>query len=165
MLDIIRDKGTEHISALTYMPGCDIVGNLNTLWWKKNYTDIKIHAFGCFHELDRYKDVPYEKQYERLMALGCDGIKFIQMKPDRRKPIGKGINHPSYDAAFSMMEEDGTPVTIHSGDPQSHWDINQISDYGLKHGWYYGDGGYASNEEVYRQIDRIMEKHPLVPTS
>ena len=89
MLDLLRDKGTEHIAALTYMPGCDIVGNLNTLWWKKNYTDLKVHAFGCFHELDFYRDVPYEKQYERLMELGCDGMKFIQMKPDRRKPIGK----------------------------------------------------------------------------
>lgn len=160
MLDLLRDRGVTDISALTYMPGCDIVGNLNTLWWKKNYTDIKIRAFGCFHELDFYSGVPYEKQYERLMELGCDGIKFIQMKPDRRKPIGKGIDHPSYDAAFSMMEADGTPVTIHSGDPQSHWDINQISEYGLKHGWYYGDGTFPTCEEIYSEDFAMLDKHP-----
>ena len=160
MLDTLRNKNVTDISALTYMPGCDIVGNLNTLWWKKNYTDIKIRAFGCFHELDHYKDIPYEKQYERLMELGSDGIKFIQMKPDRRKPIGKGINHPSYDAAFSMMESDGTPVTIHSGDPQAHWDINQISEYGLKHGWYYGDGSFPSCEQIYAEDFEMLDKHP-----
>ena len=160
MLDMLRDRGVTDISALTYMPGCDIVGNLCTLWWKKNYADINIRAFGCFHELDPYKDIPYEKQYEKLMELGCDGIKFIQMKPDRRKPIGKGINHPSYDAAFSMMEADGTPVTIHSGDPQSHWDINQLSEYGIRHGWYYGDSSFPSCEQIYSEDFEMLDKHP-----
>ena len=104
--------------------------------------------------------VTEEQMRERLMELGCDGVKFIQMKPDRRKPIGKGIDHPSYDAAFSMMEADGTPVTIHSGDPQSHWDINQISEYGLKHGWYYGDGTFPTCEEIYSEDFAMLDKHP-----
>ena len=39
------------------------------------------------------------------------------------------------------------------------WDKN--ADQWVKDaGWYYGDGGYASNEEVYRQMERILEKHP-----
>ena len=160
MLDGLCDKNVTDISALTYMPGCDIVGNLNTLWWKKHYNDIKIRAFGCFHELDYYQNIPYEKQYEKLMELGCDGIKFIQMKPDRRKTIGKGINHSSYDAAFSMMEADGTPVTIHSGDPQSHWDITKLSEYGIRHGWYYGDGTFPTCEEIYAEDFEMLDKHP-----
>ena len=156
MLDLNAQLGVTDISALTYMPGCDVVGNLNTLWWKKNYPGIKIRAFGCFHEDDIYKDVPYEEQYKLLMALGCDGIKFIQMKPDRRKLIGKGINHPSYDKAFSMMEEDGTPVTIHSGDPQNFWDIGNI---GIP-GRYYGDGTFLSAEELYREDFEMLDRHP-----
>ena len=30
----------------------------------------------------------------------------------------------------------------------------------IDRGWFYGDGTYASNEEVYRQINRVLEKHP-----
>lgn len=160
MLDLLRDKGVSHISVLSYMPGCDVVTNLNTLWWKNNYTDVTIHAFGCFHEDDFYKNVPYETQYEKMIELGFDGIKFIQMKPDRRKPLGKGINHPSYDKAFSMMEADGTPVTIHSGDPQDNWDITKVSEYGLKHGWFYGDGTFPSAEDLYRENFEMLDRHP-----
>jgi len=160
LLDLLKERSVTDISALTYMPDCTVAGNLNTLWWKKHYTDVKIRAFSAFHEEDVYKNVPYETQYEKLMELGCDGIKFIQMKPNYRKPIGHGINHPSYDAAFSMMEADGTPVTIHSGDPQEHWDITKVNDYAIKHGWYYGDGTFPSCEDIYREDFEMLDKHP-----
>ena len=94
------------------------------------------------------------------MELGCDGIKFIQMKPNYRKPLGKGVNHPSYDAAFALMEADGTPVTIHSGDPQDNWDINKTSEYAIKHGWFYGDGTFPSYEDLYRENFEMLDKHP-----
>lgn len=160
MLDILAVRNVTDISVLPYMPGCDIVCNLNTLWWKTHYTDISIRAFGAFHEDDYYKDVPYEKQYERLMSLGCDGMKFIQMKPNYRKPLKKGINHPSYDKAFSMMEDDGTPVTIHSGDPQLNWDITKVHPYAIKHGWFYGDGTFPSIEQLYNEDFEMLDKHP-----
>lgn len=160
LLEVLRERSVTDASVLSYMPGLDIVSNLNVLWWKKNYKGIKIRAFGCFHEDDVYKDIPYEDQYKKLMELGCDGVKFIQMKPDRRKMLGKGINHPSYDRAFSVMEADGVPITIHSGDPQHNWDITKVSDYALKHGWFYGDGTFPSCEDLYRENFEMLDRHP-----
>lgn len=77
MLDSIADKGVTDVSLLVYMPFSDIVSNLRVLYWKKNYRRMNVRAFGCFHEADIYRDIPYEKQYDILMNLGCDGIKFI----------------------------------------------------------------------------------------
>ncbi len=160
MLDAIASKGVTDLSLLAYMPFSDVVSNLRVLYWKKNYKKLRIRAFGSFHECDIYKDVPYEKQYEKLMDLGCDGIKFIQMKPDRRKVLGKGLNDPSYDKALSAIEEDGTPVTIHSGDPESFWDINCVEPWMIERGWFYGDGTYLSCEELYAEDFKMLDKHP-----
>jgi len=160
MLDIIGSKGVTDLSLLAYMPFSDVISNLRVLFWKKAYRKISIRAFGSFHESDLYKDVPYEKQYEKLMDLGCDGIKFIQMKPDRRKVLGKGLNDPSYDKAFDAMERDGTPVTIHSGDPESFWDRDSVEPWMIERGWYYGDGTYPSCEELYAEDFEMLDKHP-----
>lgn len=160
LFELHRQKGVKDLSILSYMPGCDLVSNLNVLWWKTHYKEIRLRAFGCFHEADCYAHVPYLEQYRHLMSLGCDGVKFIQMKPDRRKPLGKGLNHPSYDEAFSQMEKDGTPVVIHSGDPQEFWDRSKVDDYAIKQGWFYGDGSFPSAEQLYREIFEMLQKHP-----
>ncbi len=160
MLDAIADKGVTDASVLAYMPFSDIVSNLRMLYWKKHYNRIKIRAFGSFHEMDIYKDIPYEKQYENLMKLGCDGVKFIQMKPNRRKVLPKGINDVSYDKAFSLMEEDKTPVLIHSGDPETFWDPAYAVPELIARGWYYGDGTYPTVEQIYTEDFEMLDKHP-----
>ena len=121
---------------------------------------MNIRAFGSFHEDDIYKNIPYEKQYEILMNLGCDGIKFIQMKPDRRIVTGKGLNDLSYDMALSAMEERGTPAVIHSGDPETFWDINQMTPHEIERGWFYGDGKHLSCEKIYEEDFEMLKKHP-----
>lgn len=160
MLDEICEKGVTDVSLLAFMPFSDIVSNLRVLYWKENYKKMKIRAFGSFHEADIYKNIPYETQYKTLMDLGCDGIKFIQMKPDRRRVLGKGLNDPSYDRALWSMEERGTPVTIHSGDPESFWDKNCVKEYMIKRGWFYGDGKHLSCEEIYEEDFEMLKKHP-----
>ncbi|MBR4865327.1 MAG: amidohydrolase family protein [Clostridia bacterium] len=160
LLDTMAHKGVTDASLLAFMPFCDVVSNLRVLYWKDRYKRMALRAFGCFHETDLYRDIPYEKQYETLMDLGCDGIKFIQMKPDRRRVLGKGLNHPSYDRALSAMEERGTPVVIHSGDPETFWDPGQVTDYMLKRGWFYGDGKHLSCDAIYAEDFEMLEKHP-----
>ena len=161
-LDTIAGTGITDASilALCAMPGYGIVQNLSALWWKKNYQKIKLRCFGSLHEIDIYREVPYEKQTEELLRLGCDGMKFIHMKPDMRKLLGKGINHPDYDRAFSLMEERGTPVHIHSGDPETFWDLSKMTPYEIARGWYYGDGSFLSREAIYEEDFEMLAKHP-----
>lgn len=160
ILDAIADKGVTDISVLAYMPFSDIVSNLRMLYWKANFDRIKIRAFGTFHENDIYGGIPYEKQYDALMKLGCDGIKFLQMKPDRRKFLPWGINDPAYDKAFSAMEEAGTPVLIHSGDPETFWDPEFATPQLIARGWFYGDGTYPTSDQLYAEDFQMLDKHP-----
>lgn len=166
-LDTLASVGVTDVSllALSASPNYDIVQNLSVLYWKEKYKKIKIRAFGSLHETDIYKNVPYEKQVETLLDLGCDGIKFLHMKPDMRKLLGKGINHPDYDKALSILEERGTPVVVHSGDPETFWDITRMTPYEIERGWYYGDGTFLTREEIYQEDFEMLKKHPKLKVS
>ena len=162
MLDELSDFGVSSLALMSICtkPSYDVAQNLCTLWWKNTYDRMRVYSYGCLHELDLYASVPYETQAQRLLSLGCDGIKFLHMKPDLRRAIGKGVNDPSYDGVLSMLEERGVPVTIHSGDPEEFWDIDKIPKQHIARGWFYGDGTYLSREEHYAEIFDMLDKHP-----
>ena len=161
-LDEIHDVGVSQITLLSCacIPSYDIVQNLALLKAKRDYRKMTVRAFGSFHEVDLYKNIPYEKQTEALLDMGFDGIKFLQMKPNYRKLVGKGINHPDYDKALSILEERGTPVIMHAADPESSWDITKVSPEIVKAGWFYGDGTYPSCKEMYDEVYDMLSKHP-----
>lgn len=160
MLNLLADMGVTDFNLLAYMPFCNIVQNLNVLYLKHTFKRSKIRAFGTFHETDIYKDIPYEIQLDKLLMLGCDGIKFIQMKPDRLKVLGKTLADSSYDKALSKMEELGIPAVIHSGDPSYFWDIDRILPCQIERGWFYGGEGYMKCEDIYKADFEMLEKHP-----
>ncbi|MBR4884676.1 MAG: amidohydrolase family protein, partial [Lentisphaeria bacterium] len=84
----------------------------------------------------------------------------LDMKPDFRKRLGKGLNHPSYDRMFSLLEERQVPVLIHSGDPETFWDPDKVTEYQKKAGWFYGDGSFLKCEEIYAEVFAMLDKHP-----
>lgn len=105
------------------------------------------------------KGMDFVTQYKELMEIGFDGMKMLEGKPTLHKRVGHDLSDDLFDPFFAEMEKDGTHLIFHVNDPEEFWapDADQwIKDAG----WYYGDGGFASNEEVYRQMERILEKHP-----
>ena len=148
------------LQSLVASPKREIVDNLVALRTKLEFKKMPLYVFGSLHECDVYKDVPYEQQVEKLLSLGCDGIKFLQMKPDLRKTVGKGIDHESYDKALSILEERGIPVLIHCADPETFWDITKMTPNQIARGWFYGDGTYLTKKEHYAEVFRMLDKHP-----
>ena len=94
-LDSLADIGVTDASilALAGMFEYDTAQNISVLYWKEKYKKINLRAFGSFHENGIYGQIPYEKQAEELLLLGCDGVKFLNMKPEIRKMLGKGLDH------------------------------------------------------------------------
>ncbi len=163
MLNAIADAGVTDgtLLACSHYPGYGVLQNYLCLWWKKNFSRIRFRAFGSFHESgDPYGQIPYVDQLDALIKMGCDGIKFMHMKPDARKLIGKGLNHPSYDAVLTAMEERQIPVTIHCADPRTFWDPDKADPRDVAMGWFYGDGTYLSYEELYGEVFEMLNKHP-----
>ena len=161
MLDRIADCGVTSI-ALQALPKYSMAENLAVLYWKTRYRRMEIFAFGGLHQFDCFGDIPYEKQAERLLDLGFDGMKFLDMKPDFRKRLGKGLNDPSYDRMFSLLEERQVPVMIHSGDPESFWDRSQVTEYQIRRGWFYGDGTFLTSREIYEEVFAMLDRHPAL---
>ena len=161
MLDELADCGVTH-GALQALTKYGITENLSALYWKTHYDRMQVYAFGGLHQFDCFGEIPYEKQAENLLAAGVDGMKFLDMKPDFRKRLGKGLNHPSYDKMFSLLEERQIPVLIHSGDPETFWDPDQVTDYHKKVGWFYGDGTFLKSEEIYAEVFAMLDKHPAL---
>jgi predicted TIM-barrel fold metal-dependent hydrolase len=60
------------------------------------------------------------------------------------------------------MAETGTPLIFHVNDPEEFWDAKLCPDWARKLGWFYGDGTYINNEEQYRQVLTVMERHPML---
>lgn len=166
MFDISKANGVTDIgihSLAHFGERGGILQNIDVLAVKKIYSteDFRIWAFTAFHEADSlFGNIPYAEQVKIQLALGADGIKSIQMKPNVRKRIGKGIDHESYDEVFAILEERGVPVMIHSGDPEDNWDITKVNEYLIKHGWYYGDGTHLSVQEHYDEVFRRLDKNP-----
>ena len=149
------------VNSLCAYPSAGVGQNLFALNIKDMYDGpVKLRVFGSFHEFDVLAGIPYEKQLDELTALGCDGMKFIHMKPNARKAIGKGLNDPSYDKVLSIMEERATPIVIHTGDPAVFWDKDKISPAAIEKGWFYGDGSYMPYGEYYREDYEMLDKHP-----
>lgn len=102
----------------------------------------------------------YSTQYEEMMEIGFDGIKSIELKPNIQKKYGFKLTDPEYDEFFKKCEENGTHMIWHVGDPETFWDRERISPRHFAKGWFYGDGSFMPLEEIYKQVDTILERHP-----
>ena len=87
------------------------------------------------------------QEADRLMKIGCVGIKILEGKPNVRKqyPI------PDFDSAlwedyWEYLEEKQVPVYMHVNDPEEFWNPLEVSEFAKKAGWFY-DSTYINNEE------------------
>ena len=161
MLDEVASMGVTEASLLA-LPFRSVSENLSALYWKMNYKKIRLRAFGGLHQTDRFAYVPYEEQVMKLLELGCDGIKLMDMCPELRKLNGKGVNHPSYDKMFSLLENKGVPVLMHVNDPREFWEIPDSAnceDEIIKKGGYIGLG-FSAFEDIYSETLQMLDKHP-----
>ena len=160
-LDVVADQGVTDASLLCipcwskYSPK----ENEWALWLKENYKRINLRVFGSFYEHGEPGKTPYIKQAKQLLAAGCDGIKLLQMKPEVRLELGKGIDHESYDEVFDFLEENRTPILLHSGDPEDMWDINTRTEAQIASGAYY-DESFPSSEQIYSEVFARLDKNP-----
>lgn len=128
----------------------------------------KVHVQGGFAQTEyiRYAGQPallarsLLEQAERLHKAGCDGIKMLEGKPDVRRALPvPDFDLPTWEPFWSYAEENQIPVTMHVNDPPDFWDKSKINPYALSRGWFYGPE-YINNEEQYRQMEAVFERHP-----
>jgi predicted TIM-barrel fold metal-dependent hydrolase len=121
-----------------------------------------IYSFGClWHPRTGTVQDPlsYEEQARGLIEAGCDGMKMLEGKPTERKALEEPLDSPDYDAYYAYLETQDIPVLYHVADPETFWDPDAPKE--IREGpWFYGGGGYPSKEQIYREMEHVLEKFP-----
>ncbi len=120
-----------------------------------------VYVFGNIEHYYDERDTAdgYLAQVKELIAMGADGIKLLDGKTADRKRLNRRLDDPIFDKMYAYLEENRIPIVSHVGDPRRNWDINQVSEYARKKGWFY-DETYPTLDELYEEVDGILTKHP-----
>ena len=105
----------------------------------------------------------FAEYVDTLLAMGCDGIKMIEGKPDMRKMLHvPPFDGAMYEPYWEKMESTQTPLIFHVNDPAEFWDADKIPDWAQRSGWFYGDGTFINNETQYTEILHVFTRHPTL---
>lgn len=168
MLADLKDFGIKdfNILAITYND-FPIDDNIRALFYKKMMTDANVSVFGglYYSPYINHYGVSFLEQAQKLLDMGCDGIKFIECKPDYRKYIGFGLDSKIYDEMFDMLEEKQVPLVCHINDPEEYWDEEKIKEWPIGErlielGWLYNNDTFLTYEEIVDEMIRRLEKNP-----
>jgi predicted TIM-barrel fold metal-dependent hydrolase len=99
------------------------------------------------------------KQIDNLIAMGCDGIKMINGKPNARKAAGIGLDSPVYANYFAHLDAVGLPVLWHVNDPEEFWDPAAAPEWATGPGWIYNES-FPTKESLYKEAHHVLEHHP-----
>lgn len=130
------------------------IANFKTIWLKKQMPDKMFAYMSLKHNFEKpYGADDYYAQLCEGMAMGFDGVKFLEGKPDIRKRMGIKLCDSRFDKVFEKLEKDGTPIVYHVADPEKYW-------HDPKAYCYYGDGSFSTKDELYAEVEGFMSKFP-----
>lgn len=104
----------------------------------------------------------YLAHVKQWLDKGADGIKLIETKPTVNVQTGADLSDMAFDAMFAYLEETGTPILWHVGDPATFWRRDEAPAFAFENGWFYGDGGFKTLEELYAIPQRVLQRHPAL---
>ena len=100
---------------------------------------------------------------KRMRKLGCDGLKIIEGKPNMRKIMPfPDFDSPAWEPLWAYAEESGLPILWHVNDPESCWGREEDAPRHIRLGKELYDQSYVNNEEQYRQVLAVLDRHPNI---
>ena len=104
------------------------------------------------------------KFVENMRRCGCDGLKIIEGKPSMRKMMGAipDFDAPCWEPLWDYLEETQFPVLWHLNDPESCWGPEEKAPRHIRLGKELYDDTFVNNEEQYRQMETILQRHPKI---
>ncbi len=108
---------------------------------------------------DALPDVDWSSYVDALVETGFDGIGEMGSKPsprDKHTPLDSEY----YEGLWERCESTGFPVLCHVADPEEFWDERLAPEWAKEQGWVYYKGDYPSKEELYKEMENILGRHP-----
>jgi predicted TIM-barrel fold metal-dependent hydrolase len=106
----------------------------------------------------------WENYVPHLIQLGYDGIGEMGNKPTTRD-VYTPLDSPYYRGLWAACEERGFPVLCHMGDVEDFWHEDLTPDWAKTRGWGYYRGDYPAFEELYREVENVLTRHPELPVA
>ena len=139
----------------------DVSNNIMCAFYKLAHEGTFAHAGLIYNKNPRdCEGMDPLTQYNELMEIGFDGIKMLEGKPNLYKIINIPLCDDFYYDFFKACERDNTHILMHAVDPEEFWEEDKVDEETKQKGWFYGDGTHVSREEIYSQVDALLEKHP-----
>ncbi len=139
----------------------------DALMAKAKYPD-RFYVFTSFDVSEYYR---HGKQIGKYMAkfvdqmrrCGCDGLKIIEGKPSMRRgmPI-PDFDLPCWEPLWDYAEKTELPVLWHLNDPESCWGEPEKAPKHIRIAGELYDKRYVNNEDQYRQMEAILQRHPKI---
>lgn len=96
------------------------------------------------------------EQAQRIKEKGFDGIKMWEGKPLGYILLPDRLDGQFFDPFFTWMEEHSFPIILHLADAPRFWDPARK---GLDP-WSYAGEPYPSRQEMYAEMEVILDCHP-----
>jgi len=165
LINIADDIGAEKM-GLVSISDRDNVNDNPVIYKAKAQHPHRFYAFAALDHSEYYVpdeiSVPsYAEQIEIAMAIGVDGIKLLETKPDRRKKITTPIDSHVYDPMFALLERDGFPLVWHVADPEEFWDPDTTPGWAKENDWGYNDT-FVPKEQFYTEVGNVLKRHPML---
>ena len=130
---------------------------LNALRVKREKPD-EAFVFGGL-DFAAMRSVPLERQLQDLIDRGCDGLKLLVGKPDRRKTVGVPLDDEIFRPMLELAERTQFPILWHVGDPPEFWSEQTVPQWARDRGWWYDDT-HPPKSQIDAEIARVFERHP-----
>ncbi|MEM2789578.1 MAG: amidohydrolase family protein [Candidatus Bathyarchaeia archaeon] len=104
-------------------------------------------------------NVNWDNYIRSLIEAGFDGVGEMGSKPVPKR-IHVPLNSGYYEGFWGACESYGFPVLYHVADPEEFWDENLAPEWAKKRGWVYYGGDYPLKEELYREMEDVLDRHP-----
>ncbi len=119
-----------------------------------------------YHLPPGVRPADFATQARELLAMGADGLKMLEGKPNIRKQLGNlPLNSPLFDDFYGFMEREQKPLLLHAADPASFWDDRTLPDFARNSGWSYADGTFAAKEQIHAETEAVLERFPGLKVS
>lgn len=130
---------------------------------KRRYPD-QAYIYGAWNHSARLSNQPtaaaaLASQVHKQSAMGADGWKILESKPDVRRSLGEPLDGPYFAAGFAALEALDLPVLWHVADPEEFWDPARTPVWALSRNWGY-NADYPSKESLYAEVERVLARHP-----
>ena len=163
LADFLTATGTDRANIVT-VPHSRMISQTPAALVMKQRYEGRFYVFGAldpaayFLEHDALGE--YMAEYARkLRAMGCDGVKMLEGKPQMRKllPV-PDFDDVLWEPFWAYAEATALPILMHINDPEAFWNAD-VPVWAKAQGWFY-DESFVNNEAQYTQIINVLTRHP-----